>query len=215
MSVWTWTIAKANVIPEDTLDNLLDKTEDELNNRWNIKESQTEDGYQKVLESWIKIHQDYIDDYYVAELNMKKEDCNNEFFKKLLDEHIQRDKDKLSDIEKIRKKEMSLDEYVRKYHLCDDEDDNISNGEFISVMLGGEVYVNIPSIFRLREYSEMSFEDGISDIETLIEYLKKPERQDYITDFLSGETGLTESLEKRIREFYGKLGNGNFTVHFG
>lgn len=144
---------------------------------------------------------------------MKKEECTDEFYKKKLDLWIERDKNNLADIEKIRNKEMTFVDFLKK-HI---ESDGLSsvNSNIMCRILKGNIYVEVPSIFRLREYSDMSFYNGLSTVDSLIEYLKEPYRQEIITDYLTGTTGLTESLEKRIREFYGKFGDGNFTVHFG
>ena len=213
MSAWTWTMVKASVVPEDTVENLLERAECSIKNKWYFKGSQTEDGYNEVLKEWIEIQKEYEDDYYISELKMKKEECTDEFYKKKLDLWIERDKNNLADIEKIRNKEMTFVDFLKK-HI---ESDGLSsvNSNIMCRILKGNIYVEVPSIFRLREYSDMSFYNGLSTVDSLIEYLKEPYRQEIITDYLTGTTGLTESLEKRIREFYGKFGDGNFTVHFG
>lgn len=213
MSAWTWTLVNVSVVPEETVDNLLKRAERTIRNRWYFKDSQTEEGYEEVLKEWIEIQKEFEDDYYVDELNMKKEDCTDEFYKNKLDSWIERDKNILTDIEKIHNNEISFADFLRK-HI---ETDGIAsvNSDISCHIIKGEIYVEVPSIFRLYEYSDMGYDDGLSTVDSLIEYLQKPERQSLITDFKTDEKGLTPDLEKRIREFYGRFGDGNFTVHFG
>ncbi len=92
-------------------------------------------------------------------------------------------------------------------------------GEPMCYLIGNDVCVKVPEIFRLRQYSNMWVEDGIKTVDSLLKYLSE-QAKDILYDFAEstgsndGE-GLTEALKSRIVEYYGRFGDGNFSVCFG
>ena len=210
MSAWTWTYVKADCIPMDIACKICDSAIHELLSVWYMDKCKT---FDEIIERWFKIH-DEAYDYYVNECGLQPFEIEHDVLEKRLRELISKKQTFLADLELVKNGSQSLDSCLRKYKVWEDK-----MGEPMCYLIGNDVWVKVPEIFRLRQYSDMRIEDGIKTVDFLLNYLSE-QAKDILYDFAEntgsndGE-GLTEALKSRIVEYYGRFGDGNFSVHFG
>ncbi|MBP5722174.1 MAG: hypothetical protein J6X18_01130 [Bacteroidales bacterium] len=217
MSAWTWTFVKADSIPTDMVSEICDSAIQDLSSVWYMDKRKT---FEEILERWFEIH-DKSYDYYVNECGLQPFEMEHGVLEKRLRENISKKTELISDLSLVKNGELSLDACLRKHEVWQEG----GLGKPRCTLVDDVVWVKVPEIFRLQYYSDMSIEDGIKTVEDLLAYLseQQPER---IHDFqdsmilpsgcVSGDSyGLTDSLKKRIVEYYGRFGDGNFSVHFG
>lgn len=210
MSAWTWTYVKAKFIPEDIVIKVCDKSIKYLKGIWFMDGSRSSGD---ILEEWLKMHEeDY--DYFTKTCKIDPLKLTKEYLTEDLKRKQTKITQELQDLEEVKKGNLSLDWFARKYKSWKDSS---LNCEYIK----NTIWVEVPEIFRYRHYSDMYIEDGLKTIDDLLGYLRKesdPERiYDYQEDPESSDrnNGLTPKLEQRIREHYSRFGDNNFSVHFG
>lgn len=205
MSAWTWTYVKADKLPTDVVNTFCEHSIKGLKNIWYYK---GKDDFEKILSKWIE-NVGNSRPYYAERYKLPLESITDEFLKSILIERINTVSSFIKNLECV-KNGKDLNECLKKYthtlmpitwRLIDDN-----------------VWIKVGEIFRLQEYSAMTVENGIKTIDELIAYLKEPSRQELLSWFDeegNDYNGMSEELEKRIREYYGKYGDGNFSVSFG
>ena len=205
MSAWTWTFVKATALPTDEVNTFCEYSIERLKNIWYYK---GKDNFEKTLSKWIetvgKSRASYADVY-----KLPLESITDEFLKRKLIERINTVNSFIVDLSGV-KNGKDLNECLKKYvHFL---------MPIMSRLVNNDAWIKVGEIFRLQEYSEITVEDGIKTIDGLIAYLKEPSRQKllyWLDDDEKEYQGMSEELEKRIREYYGKYGDGNFSVSFG
>ena len=209
MSEWTWSRYRADLIPKEKLNAWLDKEIKDLKE----KNSQSyEDFY-----AWYndKMRR-YLRDIGLSESEIKQRSSKDEYSR--LHDMYKKGIDMFS---KVRAGEIDVQELAKW-------DDFMSND-----MYGGDAYIDIAEIddngpvlfmncdkeeiFRCRICHD---DEVFTDVDSLIDFLCKQDGKNIIMDFsLPREKmvygDLTPELAERIREHYGKYGDGNFIVDFG
>lgn len=205
MSAWTWTFVKATALPTDEVRTFCENSINHLKNIWYYK---GKDNFEKTLSKWIetvgKSRASYADVY-----KRPLESITDEFLKSILVKRINTVTSFIGDLEGA-KNGKDLNECLKKY--------THSLIPITCRLVDDDAWIAVREIFRLQEYSEMTVESGIKTIDELITYLKEPSRQKWLSWVDEEEKehqGMSEELEKRIREYYGKYGDGNFSVSFG
>lgn len=205
MSAWTWTFVKATALPTEELKTFCEKEISQLNDIWYYKQRSN---FEKVLDRWIEIL-GKSRSYYAEKYNLPIRRITNKFLENLLKERISTVNNLIEKLKSVKNGE-ELNECLKKYAH--------SLMPITCRSVDGDVWIQVGEIFRLREYSEMTVESGIKTIDELITYLKEPSRQKWLSWYDeegNDYNGMSEELEKRIREYYGKYGDGNFSVSFG
>ena len=205
MSAWTWTFVKATALPTDEVRTFCEHSIEILKNVWYYK---GKGSFEKILSKWIETvgkSRAYYADIYKLPL----ESITDEFLKSILIKRINTVTSFIGDLRGV-KNGNDANECLKKYAH--------SLMPITCRLVDDDVWIEVREVFRLQEYSEMTVESGIKTIGELITYLKEPSRQKLISWFDDEEKehqGMSEELEKRIREYYGKYGDGNFSVSFG
>lgn len=205
MSAWTWTFVKATALPTDEVNTFCERSIERLKNIWYYE---GKDNFVKTLSKWIetvgKSRKCYADVY-----KLPLESITDDFLKRMLIERINTVNSFIEDLRGV-KNGKDLNECLKKYvHFLI---------PITCRLVDDDVWIEVREVFRLQEYSEMTVESGIKTIGELITYLKEPSRQKLISWFDDEEKehqGISDELEKRIREYYSKYGDGNFSVSFG
>ena len=209
MSECTWSRYRADLIPKEKLNAWLDK---EIKNLKEKDSQSYEDFY-----AWYndKMHR-YLRDIGLSESEIKKRSSKDEYLR--LHDMYKKGIDMFS---KVRAGEMNVQELAKW-------DDFMSKD-----MCGGDAYIVIAEIddnglvlfmncdkeeiFRCRICHD---DEVFTDVDSLIDFLCKQDGKNIIMDFsLPREKmvygDLTPELAERIREHYGRYGDGNFIVDFG
>ncbi len=205
MSAWTWTFVKATALPTDEVKDFCEKEISQLNDIWYYKQRNE---FEKVVDRWIEIV-GKSRNYYAEKYNLPIERITDTFLEGMLMDRINTVNNLIENLKSVKNGE-ELNECLKKYTQ------SLMPTKCRSV--NGDVWVQVGEIFRLQEYSEMTVESGIKTIDGLIDYLKEPSRQEHISWFDNEENervGMSDELEERIRDYYGKYGDGNFSVSFG
>ena len=207
MSAWTWTSIKISAVDRERGLQYCDLAEKDMNSIWYydnyIKDPNT--ALEKYKQFELKNKKYFIKECHIPESHFTDEYIKNDYNKKI-------------------KEFINLQEYINKYRNkeCTFEDlvNNTKIGDRLHCRIkeyNGDKYIQqYGEIFRLRQYD--SFDLNLHTVEDLIDYLRANQRQRFICDF--GDegyqyNGLTDTLVKRIREHYGKIGDNNFIVNFG
>lgn len=205
MSAWTWTFVKATALPTDEVRTFCEHSINYLKNIWYYK---GKDNFEKTLSTWFE----FVGKsraYYADKYKLPIERITDGFLKSILIERINTVTSFIGDLNGV-KNGNDINECLKKYVH--------SLMPITCRLVDDDVWIQVGEIFRLQEYSEMTISDGIKTIEELIAYLKEPSRQELLSwfdDEGNNYNGMSEELEKRIREYYGKYGDGNFSVSFG
>ena len=209
MSAWTWSIYRADLIPKEKLNAWLDKEIENLKE----KDSQSYDEFyvwynDKMLR--------YLRDIGLSESEIKKRSSKAEY-SRLHDMY----KKGIDMFRKVRADEMNVQELAKwKDFISKDMyggDAHIDIAEIDDNSLGLFMNCDQAEIFRCRICHE---NEVFTDVDSLIDFLYKQDGKNIIMDFglprekmIYGD--LTPELAERIREHYGKYGDGNFIVDFG
>lgn len=211
MSAWTWTFVKAGNIPKDVVDKICDRALRNLSNIWYLDEGTS---FEKKLLNWFKMHDEEYD-YYVNECGVDPSDMMHEKLEERLNDKILEGRHKIFDLNLVKKGDMDLESYLCHYKVYEDG----GLGEPYCVLVGEDIWVKVPEIFRLQNYSDLTVESGIKTVDGLLEYLsEQPKDILYNYKEKTGSNygnGLTDSLRESIIEYYSRFGDGNFSVHFG
>ena len=209
MSEWTWSRYRADLIPKEKLNAWLDK---EIKN---LKEKDSQ-SYEDFYAWYNDKMRRYLLDIGLSESEIKKRSSKAEYSR--LHDMYKKGIDMFS---KIRAGEMNVQELAKW-------EDFMSND-----MYGGDAYIDIaeiddngPVLFMNCDKEEIfrcsicHDEEVFTDVDSLIDFLCKQDGKNIIMDFsLPREKmvygDLTPELAERIREHYGRYGDGNFIVDFG
>jgi len=210
MSTWTWTFVKPEYLSKQQLESLLTNA---IKNCGGIYyKNYKEKGWEYELKDWLNFHKkDY--DYFVNECGVSPERLSEEYLTKELAEKI--------DIceKKIKYYQMVLDGKMTFREMLENTKEGsklkTSYNDFYIIKRQGDIYVNLRGEWwRNQRDSEYEF----CTVDSLIEEVKKSHRLGYYDEDINNwvnENKLTPKLEKKLRDFYGNIGDNNFYVHFG
>ena len=207
MSAWTWTFVKATALPKDEVKDFCEKEISQLNDIWYYKQR---NNFEEVLDRWIEIL-GKSRGYYAEMYNLPIERITDKFLEGVLKERINTVNNLIENLKSVKNGE-ELNECLKKYTH------SLMSISITCRLVDDDVWIQVREIFRLQEYSEMDIADGIKTIDELITYLKEPSRQKWLSWFDEERNDynvMSEKKKKRIREYYGKYGDGNFSVSFG
>lgn len=210
MSAWTWTFVKAKAIPKDIVNKICDEAINSKSNIWFYKKAK--ENFQKALKEWIDMH-DKEYDYFVNECGVSPNKMTHEYLQKELKTSIEDIDRYINDLNLVKDGKLTLDKCLRKHKVYKDG----GLGNPYCYYIQNTIWVKVPEIFRLQEYSNMDIKTGLKTIDSLIEYISDPKRKSILTWCKndSFQEGFSQELEIKIREYYSQFGNKNFSVHFG
>ena len=212
MSTWTWTFIKPEYLSKDQIKSLL---EDAIKNCGGIYyKNYKEKGWEYELKDWLNFHKEEYD-YYVNECGVSPEKMTDEYLTKELKERIETCEKKVKYYKMVLEGNMTFREMLENTKEGNPKDNAGCNHDFYIIKRQGDIYVNLRGEWwRNQRYSEYEF----CTVDSLIEEVKKSHYLSYydedIKDWVN-EDKLTPKLEKKLREFYGNIGDNNFYVHFG
>lgn len=210
MSSWTWTFVKAKAIPKDIVNKICNKAIQQKSNIWFYKKAKED--FKKALNEWIDMH-DKNYDYLINECGVSPNKMTHEYLEKELNESIKDISEYINSLNLVKEGKLTLDKCLRKHKIWKEK----GLGEPYCYYIKNTVWVKIPEIFRLQEYSDMGIETGLKTIDSIIEYLSNPERKSRLTwwDNNNLKEGFSQELETKLRKYYEQFGDMNFSVHFG
>lgn len=205
MGAYTWTFVRIDKLTKEQVKSCVDKA------IWSSKLS-TYGDYSKMKEEdyikkWIDFHNEEYD-YFVNECGVDPSKMTDEYLTKQIKNKMKSWYLKQDLYQKCLDGTMTFEDMLRKTHqlrgLCND---------FYVISHKGYYYVNIEhEIFRNYEYCE----DEFDNVEDLIKHLENPNLKIIDFDDENNEyKPLTPELRKKIIDYYSKIGDGNFVVHFG
>lgn len=207
MSTWTWTFVKPECLTKKQKDYLLKRAIDTVGGIYykNYKEK----GWNYELKDWLKSHkEDY--DYFVNICKVPASHMTTEYLTKELRERIN------ICIEREKYYEQCLNDEItfREMLIKTKQNDENALSDFMIINRQNDIYVNIRNEWwRNRCHSDKEF----CTVDDLIHHLNDPANASLI-DFEENEYDyheLTPKLEKKLRKYYGEIGDNNFYVHFG
>jgi len=205
MSTWTWTYVRIDKLTEEQINGIMEAA---------LRHGGFEEldvPFEKHLKDWLELHE-VERSYYINSLGIPPSELTEERLTEELKERREVLRKRKECYEKVISGEMSFYDMLEETGVFKYYEEHGWSG--VDIMLEkrrGRFYVNLKSeIFRNRKYTEEEF----STIDSMIEFLKTSDSiLDYGDD--SGEYGsLTPQLEKKLREYYGKIGDHNFIVQF-
>lgn len=212
MGAYTWTFVRIDKVTKEQVKSLVE---------YAICGGQytTYGEYSKLTEKeyipkWIAMHKKNYD-YYVNECGVSPEKMTDEYLTKEIKSKMKKWLYSRKCYQKVLIGEMKFDEMLNKTHQLTYR--NFLH-DFYIIKHKGNYFVNLKSeIFRNYEYCEEVFDT----VDSLIKHLEDPNCKnicDYtdLKDNIQPKYGpLSESLKKKIIDYYSKIGDGNFVVHFG
>ena len=211
MSTWTWTYIKPEYLSRKQIESLITDAIEHTGGIYykNYKER----GWNYTLKDWLKQHKENYD-YLVNTCGVSPEEITEEYLTYELRRRINDCEYKIECYVKILNNEMTFKEMLENTKENDITNYGY-NHDFHIIKRNDEIYVNLKGEWwRNQRYSE----DEFNTVESLIEEVKKSKYLSYydedIEDWVNEGT-LTTKLEKKLREFYGNIGDDNFYVHFG
>jgi len=207
MGAYTDTYIKIDKIDKKTIDRLVKHALKSI--KWSTYGEVLENGWERGLADWLEIHEKNYD-YFVKECGVDPAKMTKEYLTEELRKKVNETKSKINDLNLVLEGKMDLFECLKKNHMLKDYD-NFSVRKY-----NGEYYINtLHEIFRNYEYDQLRI--NLHTVEDLINHLKQPylkSIKDLTVD--DSEYGpLTPELEKKIRDYYGAIGDNNFLVNFG
>jgi len=213
MSTWTWTFIKPEYLSKDQIKSLL---EDAIKHTGGIYyDNYKKHGWDYELKDWLKQHKENYD-YFVNECDVPPEEMTEEYLTKELRQRIAVCDKKVGYYNKVLEGNMTFREMLENTKEGNPKHNAGYNHDFYIIKRQGDIYVNI----KYEWWRNQKDSDGeeFSTVESLIEEVKKSYYLSYydedIKDWVK-EDKLTPKLEKKLREFYGNIGDNNFYVHFG
>jgi len=212
MSTWTWTFVKPEYLSKDQIKSLL---EDAIRHTGGVYyDNYRKHGWDYELKDWLDMHkEDY--DYFVNECDVPEEKMTEEYLTKELKERIDICERNIKYYNMVLEDKMTFREMLENTKEGDPKHNAGYNHDFYIIKRHGDIYVNLKGEWwRNQRDSENEF----CTVESLIEEVKKSHYLGYydedIKDWVK-ESELTPKLEKKLRDFYGNIGDNNFYVHFG
>ena len=212
MSTWTWTFVKPEYLSKDQIKSLL---EDKIQHTGGIYyDEYRKYGWEYELKKWLEFHKKEYD-YFVNECGVSPEKMTDEYLTKELKERIETCEKKVKYYNMVLEGKITFREMLENTKEGDSKHNAGYNHDFYIIKRQGDIYVNLKGEWwRNQRYSE----DEFCTVDSLIEEVKKSHHLSYydedIKDWVK-ESELTPKLEKKLREFYGNIGDNNFYVHFG
>lgn len=209
MSTRTWTFIKPEYLTREQKTKLLERALDNVGGVYygNYRKK----GWDYALSEWLQHHQiNY--DYYVKMFGMPESHMTTEYLTKDLREKIDICREKEEYYRRCLSGNMSFREMLGEIRKIEK---NGKANDFLCIDRQNDVYVHIPhEWWRNYQHSD----DEFCTVDSLIEEVRKSTSLVYYEDKIRMSTelhGLTPSLERDLREYYGNIGDNNFYVHFG
>lgn len=213
MSAYTNTYINTKCLTKEQIDYLLQNAVSSINSIWYYKAMK--DNPEETLKSWIKFHESSRD-YYINECGMKPESLTVEALTTRLNKLCNENTLFLNEISKVENGEITFHQLLRS------NPDLYDTARLFGVIKRRRKIFVDPrrEIFRLRIYGDGEY-STVDDLMNFIRNFKDEKRFiDYQPDNPNSEDAgnyqtLTPELEVKIREYYEKIGDGNFIVWFG
>lgn len=206
MGAYTWTFVRIDKLTPEMAKTCV------AHAKW-LAEGSTYGDYEKMtwksaLNKWLKMHEeDY--DYFVNECGVPPEKMTKEYLTKKLKEKMENHKLKMECYDKCLKGEMSVEEMLHKTKQLKQ-----NLGDTYVIKRNNHYFIHIQNeIFRNYEYSA----DEFHTVEDLINHCREQKGKQFI-DFNKDYDDYHEwnnEIEQHVRDFYEKIGDDNFYVHFG
>lgn len=213
MSAYTNTYINTKCLTKEQIDYLLKNAVLSINSIWYYKGMK--DNPETTLKTWIDLHVNSRD-YYINECGMMPENLTVEALTTRLDKLCNESTLFLNEISKVENGEITFHQLLRSNPNLYD-----TARLFGVIKRRRKIFVDPrQEIFRLRIYGDgeystvddlMNFIRNFKDEKRFIDY--RPDNPNS-KDALNYQT-LTPELEVKIREYYEKIGDGNFIVWFG
>ena len=212
MSTWTWTFVKPEYLSKKQIKSLL---EDAIKHSGGIYyDNYKKYGWDYELKDWLNMHKENYN-YFVNECDVSPEKMTEEYLTKDLKEKIDICEKKIKYYQMVLDGKITFREMLENTKEGDPKHNAGYNHDFYVIKRQGDIYVNLRGEWwRNQRDSEYEF----CTVDSLIEEVKKSHRLGYYDEDINNwvdEDKLTSKLEKKIREFYGNIGDNNFYVHFG
>ena len=213
MSTWTWTFIKPECLSKKQIKKLL---EDAIKHTGGIYyENYKEHGWDYELKHWLDFHKEEYD-YFVNECGVSSEKMTEEYLTKELKKKIETCDKKLKYYQMILDGKMTFKEMLENTKEGNHKYNAGYNHDFYVIKRNNDIYVDIK--FEWWRNQRTSDGEDFMTVDSLIEEVKKSHCLSYydedIKDWVQEES-LSPKLEKKLREFYSNIGDGNFCVHFG
>ena len=204
MSTWTWTFVRIDKLTKEQTEWCVKHV------KW-ITSGQSYAEYSKMpfkeaLKGWIKMHTENRD-YLINDCGIDPSKLTPKYLEKELKQKLKKFEFRQKCYDACLNGEMTLEEVLVKTNQLKDKHD-----DFYIIKRQDHYYIQIHhEIFRNQL-------DSIEEFHTVEDLINELKRSTLITDFSddNAERGpLTPELEKRIRDYYGAIGDNNFYVHFG
>ena len=219
MSTWTWTFIKPECLSKTAIENLLN---DAIKHCGGIYyENYKKHGWDYELKDWLNMHKEEYD-YFTKTCGVPESEMTEEYLTEDLKKRIEKCEELVKYYQKVLDGEMTFREMLEatkdnsKFSKAMPYMMNYGySRDFYIIERHGEPYVNIKfEWWRNKRDSG----DEYCTVDSLIEEVKKSKWLSYYdneTGEWVSEDELTPKLEKKLREYYGAIGDGNFYVHFG
>jgi len=212
MSTWTWTFIKPEYLSKDQIKSLL---EDAIRHTGGVYyDNYRKHGWDYELQDWLEFHKEEYD-YFVNACGVSPEEMTEEYLTEELRKRIAVCDRNIEYYNKVLEGNMTFREMLENTKEGDPKHNAGHNHDFYIIKRQGDIYVNLKGEWWRNQRDS---EDEFCTVDSLIEEVKKSHYLGYydedIKDWVK-EDKLTPKLEKKLRKFYGNIGDNNFYVHFG
>ena len=211
MSTWTWTFIRPEYLSKEQTKKLL---EEAIRHTGGVYyDNYKTYGWDFELQKWLEFHKEEYD-YFVNECDVPPEKMTEEYLTQELKERIETCEKKVKYYNMVLEGKITFMEMLENTKEGDSKYNGGYNHDFYIIKRNGNPYVDIKwEWWRNQRDSENEF----NTVESLIEEVKKSHCLSYydedVKDWVK-ESELSPKLEKKLREFYGNIGDNNFIVHF-
>ena len=211
MSTWTWTFIKPENLSKKQIESLI---KDAINHCGGVYYSNyKKHGWDYELKDWLDMHkEDY--DYFVHECGVPESQMTEEYLTKDLKEKINMCEKKIKYYQMVLDGKMTFREMLENTKEGNSKYNAGYNHDFYIIKRKKDIYVNIKfEWWRNQKDSPCEF----NTVDSIINEVKTSKLLSYydedVKDWVK-ESELSPKLEKKLREFYGNIGDNNFIVHF-
>lgn len=207
MSAYTNTYIRIDALTNEQVSRLVEHAVDHYNHTWYY--TGMKDKPKETLKRWLDLHHKNRD--YFIECGMKPEDLTEEALTARLYKNCNETTMVLKQLEEVQDGKLPFETVVK--------DDGISS-PYLTIKRNGVTYIDPRhEVFRLRVYYDGEF----STVDEIINFIRKFKDDKRFIDFHPDPNDkhrwewqtLTPELEAKIRNYYEKIGDGNFIVRFG
>jgi len=211
MSTWTWTFVKPEYLSKKQIKSLL---EDAINHCGGVYYSNYKKyGWDYELKDWLDMHKEEYD-YFINECGVPEEKMTEEYLTKDLKKRIEICDRQINYYQMVLDGKMTFKEMLENTKEGNHKHNAGYNHDFYIIKRNDDIYVNLKfEWWRNQRDSENEF----YTVDDLIEEVKKSHYLSYYDEDIKEwvkESELTPKLEKKLRDFYGNIGDNNFYVHF-